>query len=300
MNLTPPSHPAPASPRSRGWILKSVLLLAFIAAAVLMVRRGWSYYVLALEERVDHPDFRTLRPSGFVGNGYGVAGTLLILTNLLYLARRRLCALQKLGSMKAWLDVHAFTGLLGALFVSFHSAFQLRSTLAICTAVSLAIVVLTGVIGRSLHVLAPRAGGKTTAETVAAIDAMIPGIGRALTFVLENHPPPALPFNASLARVLFAVPGWRRVVRLRREAIDLIVANAVHSSRWERPLRRRLQRAVREAQDAAAFEVRQTSWGALLGAWRSLHRLFAIFMLGSVGVHIAVAWHYGYRWIFGG
>ena len=38
---------------------------------------------------------------------------------------------------------------------------------------------------------------------------------------------------------------------------------------------------------------------ALLRSWRGLHRFFALLMLASVLLHAGVAWHYGYRWIFG-
>jgi hypothetical protein len=29
-----------------------------------------------------------------------------------------------------------------------------------------------------------------------------------------------------------------------------------------------------------------------------MHRFFAILMLLTVALHVGVAWHYGYRWIF--
>lgn len=180
------------------WIL--LLLLLGIAAGLLW--KGWGFYQLGLEARTEHPDYRTLRPSGDLGNGYGFMAALLMLANLLYLVRRRVRAF-RWGSMRAWLDVHVFTGLFAAMLAAFHSAFQLRTPIAIVTTVALAVVVLTGLVGRFLHFLVNRGrGGAARAEKI-------------------------------------------------------------------------------------------------LRSWRSVHRLAALTMLVTVGVHIGVAWHFGYRWIFG-
>ncbi|RLB55719.1 MAG: hypothetical protein DRJ42_05330, partial [Deltaproteobacteria bacterium] len=50
-----------------------VILLAVVAAALLY--RGWSFYPLTLDMRVEHDDYRTLSPGGMVGHGYGMFGT---------------------------------------------------------------------------------------------------------------------------------------------------------------------------------------------------------------------------------
>ena len=96
-----------------------------------------------------------LRPSGTVGNGYGWVATLLALLNLSYLVRRRLAG-TRLGSMRIWLDVHVFTGLLAAVLASFHSAFQVRSPIAATSAVSLLIVVVTGLVTSMAITALPR------------------------------------------------------------------------------------------------------------------------------------------------
>ena len=58
-------------------VLPYVLGAVVVVAAVVMARRGWSFYGLSLEDRVEHPDFRKLRPSGIIGMGYGfVAATI--------------------------------------------------------------------------------------------------------------------------------------------------------------------------------------------------------------------------------
>ncbi len=136
-------------PRATPW-LPMVLGVAVLALGVVLFWRGWSFYRLSLEARVEHPEFRTLRPSGVVGNGYGWVAALLIVLNLSYLVRRRLAA-ARLGPMRVWLDVHVFTGLTAAMLVTAHSALQLRTPIAMVSAASLALVVVTGLIGRFLY-----------------------------------------------------------------------------------------------------------------------------------------------------
>src|SRR5215472_1536685 len=116
----------PQAPRRLGTGI-TIFLLAF-AATQLMVR-GYSFYKLGLAERPAHPDYRILNPAGFLGYGYGIVGTALICTNLLYLVRRRFAKYisDRLGTVKTWLNAHAFTGLLGSLLIAFHSAFQFRT-----------------------------------------------------------------------------------------------------------------------------------------------------------------------------
>src|SRR4029077_19984034 len=123
-----PSAPATAAHGSRR--LHILLFVLFVLGAIGLMLRGWQFYRLSIGERVDHPDFRVLGPGSNLGQGYGIAGTALILTNLLYLVRRRFARLS-VGSLRAWLDVHVFTGLFGGMLVIFHSAFQVRNTVAV-------------------------------------------------------------------------------------------------------------------------------------------------------------------------
>jgi hypothetical protein len=271
------------------------LAMVLGVVATLLVWRGLGFYRLGLEARVEHPDYQLLRPSGLIGNGLGYAGALLVTLNLLYLARRR--HLFVVGSMRLWLDIHVFTGLLGAELALFHTAFQLRSTLAKMTAASLGIVVVTGLIGRFIHALVGRAQERHVAPAVEALDARVPGLGKLVLAAVDAFPPTQLPANASSFRCLITLPRWWREARSRRDAVRIVGRGhpAVVASA-------ELGALVVEAAQAAAAEVGAVSRAALLRSWRSLHRLFAILMLLmllAVAVHAGVAWHFGYRWIFG-
>lgn len=259
-----------------------VFLVALICAVLWW--RGYDYYTLDLSEQIYHPDYKQLRSSGLLGYGYGVVGTFLIFANLLYLARRRF-ARWNLGSMRAWLDIHVFTGLAGSAFILFHSTFKARSTMAKVTAVSLVVVVVTGLIGRFLFALVPKRDAKALDSAIKAAGAQSPGLDAELRAILEAHP--IRRSRGGFIGAILSLPALRRIAMARIEAIRVLTGNA--------GLDRNL--ADRIAAEAYA-EPRAAAQAQLLRTWRSMHRFFAILMLITVVFHIGVAWYYGYRWIF--
>jgi len=270
------------------------LVLATVGAYLLW--RGLSFYALAVDARVDHPDFQLLRPSGLLGNGLGYAGALLVFLNLLYLVRRR--QIFTMGSMRLWLDLHTFTGLLAAELAAFHSAFQLRTPIARLTGLGLGIVVVTGIIGRSIHALVGRASTRRVLPIADELEEQAPGLGAVVLTAAEACAPTILPANASHLRCLLTLPRWRREARDRREAVLLLTRVSPLYAEAVRRVGPAIDVLVARAAAAAAAEVRSISRSALLRSWRSLHRLFAILVLLAVAVHAGVAWHFGYRWIF--
>lgn len=271
-----------------------VLVLCAILIGALLFR-GWEFYRLDLDARIDHDDFRVLGPGELVGHGYGIVGTALILTNLLYLVRRRLARLP-LGSMRVWLDLHVVTGLLGSILILFHSAFQLRTPIATVTSVSLLFVVLTGVIGRYIYALAPKPDDPQLDASLEALDTMSSGLGRRIEAALAAHPIPDPGGNPSFLKTLFMIPAWMRAGRARRRIVREHTGAALGTlDDLEAVLFRRVSR---EAARRAKNQARAAMGASLLRTWRGLHRFLAALMILSVSVHIAVAWFYGYRWLW--
>lgn len=273
-----------------------MLVLTAIGAALLY--RGLSFYRLPIADRVEHPEYRVLRPSGIIGHGYGIVGTVLILTNLLYLVRRRLAFLTSLGSIKRWLDMHAVTGLVGSLLVLFHSAFQFRTPIATMTALSLAIVVATGVVGLYLYVLVPKAGLKPLKARLDEIQPLLPGLAQIVGERVEAVPCTRLRGDPSLLATLATVPRWIVEARGRRRAVRKAAREDVMVRALLKKDRRLARDLVGELADLAASEIDTVAGAAVMRSWRSMHRFMAILMVVSVAVHVGVAWFYGYRWLF--
>lgn len=277
------------------------LTVACLAAlAALLTWRGYDFYRQSLELRPGHPDYRQLNPAGFLGHGYGMVGTAMIFTNLLYLVRRRFTRYFPAwaGSVKAWLNLHVFTGLVGSLLVLFHSAFQLRTPIATVTSVSLAIVVGTGFIGLYLYALVPKEGLKALKARLDEIEPLFPGLVKRVEEQIKLTPVTALPHDASFVRLIVTVPRWVYEAAARRRRVR-------HAARSDKLFRAFKMTRPELASDflqhlelVASSEVDAHAAAAMMRSWRSLHRFLALLMLVSVSVHIGVAWYYGFRWIF--
>jgi len=282
------------------WLRVFLTLTVLVLLASAMLSRGYDYYRQDLVARAAHPDYRILNPAGFIGHGYGIVGTTLVAMNLLYLVRRRLANVLPpwIGSMQSWLHAHAFTGLTGSLLVLFHSAFQLRTPIATLTSVSLGVVVMTGLVGLYLYALVPKAGLLPLQGRLAQIAAHMPGVSRNVTEFVKTSPATDLPGDASLARALLTIPRWAGDARARRRGVAVAMRSDKLFRALEQTDRRLASSFVAELSDLAAAEVDTLAGAALLRSWRSLHRFLAILMLVSVSLHIAVAWYYGFRWVF--
>ncbi len=124
-----------------------VLVAGFLGLAFL-AWKGRAYYVLDHAARETNPDHGTLRSSGNWGHGVGVVATLVMFTNFFYAARKRWDFMKALGSMRAWLDVHAVVGLMAPAYIAFHAAFRSHNLVATVSYVAVGAVVVTGVLGR--------------------------------------------------------------------------------------------------------------------------------------------------------
>lgn len=242
--------------------LGGVALIALVAVAV-GVYIGADYYHLPAASRVRHAQHAVLRSSGSVGLSCGIAGTALFLVNLSYLLRKRLLSLQFLGTLRAWMGMHVVSGILGSLLVLFHSSFLPRSALGILALSGLLIVIVTGLLGRYLYALVPRA------KDGHEMDA--PELRAHLLALQKELAAAGIPAEQLLGRK--ELSALKRRLKGRPEAQLFPLAKAFARDR------RRLARLG---------ELR-----ALLGSWRFFHRWLAIVMLVLAGFHVAVALRFG-------
>jgi len=271
--------------------------MGLLALAGVLTWRGYAFYRLGIDARVDHADFRTLSPSSDIGHGYGVVGTALILTNLLYLVRKKFPNL-RVGSVQAWLAMHVFTGLAGSMLILFHSAFQVRTPIAMVTSITLLLTVFTGLFGRYMVHFVGKPERERARATLEALDSLVPGTRQLIEVGLKKLPPTPIPAHPTLLACLRLVPAWladeRRRKRFVREALHEISDRAPNDD----ALVREFWRLGSDAAWHAKRDVRVAWSAALLTSWRGMHRIVAIAMILSVSVHIWVAIKFGYWWIF--
>lgn len=292
---TTPREPVP-------WIFLIVTLGVLGALGYLAVR-NWPYYSLPWAQRFEAPDHRALRSSGESGHLYGYIGLGLILGNLLYLVRRRLPTWTWLGSMRAWMRWHVFTGLVGPAFIVLHSAFTMRTWPAKLSAVALLIVVATGLFGRYLYRLLPRgpAGDPRSHEELAGeIDRALIAlrahgeVGIATAELVEAQvakvvADAASPRRSGLRAIGRTLRAMWRVGALRAMARQAAEARGA-SPAVARDVGRQARRVAGLILRADAIDTMSTA----ASTWRGLHRNLVLVMLVSASLHVSIAVFLGY------
>jgi hypothetical protein len=293
--------PAISSRRPGSWALPAALAVTAVAACV-VIAYSWRYYELPWEARFDAPLHRRLRSSGTLGHLYGWIGLTLILGNLLYLVRRRVVNVTWLGSMRAWMDWHVFSGIVGPAFVLLHSAFTLRTWPAIVSSASLAIVVLTGLFGRYLYRLVPRVSDgrqEPSDELAADVDRALMalrgyGVGAAQAGDMVERRVDAAVAKAGTARtgVGAIISALRALWSLRdlRPAARAVALGAGASAESA-------QRISRAAAQIGRLIARVDLIDTLARAaafWRGLHRNLVLVTLLAASLHVSIVIYMGF------
>lgn len=117
---------------------------------------GWNYYRLPLLER-PYSDLHTLfKPSGLMGHGMGIVGSLMMIIGVcMYSLRKRVSRFSKVGKLKHWLQAHIFLCTLGPFLVTLHTSFRIGGLVSIAFW-SMALVVLSGIVGRYVYARIPK------------------------------------------------------------------------------------------------------------------------------------------------
>jgi hypothetical protein len=277
--------------------LSLIVLLVLLA----IINKGFQYYNVSLEERFFHPDHTTLKPSGFLGHGMGIVGSLFMIIGVsTYMARKRYRIFSRLGILKHWLEFHIFLCTLGPILVLFHTAFKFGGIVAI-SFWSMVAVFLSGIIGRFIYIQIPRTieGRELSLSEVRSMKGDISqklndssGLDEASRNVIADSIKAKAEFSQSNSFVRFIkrITDDRRSLRRvktvlknnklpksQRAAIIDLVKNEIS-------LNRRIER----------LQLMQN----LFKYWHVAHLPFALVMLVIMVIHVAVTIVFGYKWIF--
>jgi thioredoxin reductase/NAD-dependent dihydropyrimidine dehydrogenase PreA subunit len=297
----PGSAEGPQVDRGTG-LLTALLFASGVALAVLaFVLWRQDYYGLSLHERATSDWHEWLQPKGPLGLWFGLVAVALFSSNLAYLLRRnRRIGRWVPGSLRAWMSVHVFTGLAAFFCVTVHAAFAPRDTVGGHAFLAMAVVVVTGTIGRYLYAFVPRATNGKELEIdqlrgrIAAMsgewDRDGRGFGARVRSVVEELVErDRAAWNRGLIARVFAIVRSRIALRsafaeLRREGVEEGVP--VDEVRSMLALARRAHGLMLASAHYA--EVR-----SILGSWRYLHRWLALLLVLLTVLHVVTALRYG-------
>ena len=279
-----------------------LLWSASLAILFYLLWRGSSYYLTPVIERPRHTDYWLLKPGGTYGYLYGVAGTSLMLLMQLYSVRKRVKFLRTVGSLRLWLDLHIFCGIIGPLLIVLHSSFKIHGLVAL-SFWSMVAVALSGLFGRYLYLQVPRRRSGDELS-LAEFDQM-----RAATAVRLREE-----FNLSEGELATLDALGRGNAHADTPLPMLLVTMPFSTWRLGKKcpspefstLRHQLppselRQLTKLAKERALLERRMVLLSrlqALFHYWHVLHKPFAVVMYVFMLVHIAVvlATGYGWRW----
>lgn len=235
-------------------LLRALYIGAFLTIAAFVVR-AIPYYRLPFTDRPHHADYELFRPAGDLGHGFGIVGSALLLLLLLYSARKRSRFLARFGSLRKWLSLHIFCGVVGPLLIILHSSFKVTGLVSV-SFWSMVAVASSGVFGRYLYQRIPRnvRGRALSASELASLEQGIDreldtvGIGEARRAELERI---MARFKSSRLALLFG-PFAELPLRLRVRRFVQTEVRSLHAAR-----RRTARRMLR---DKAHIHRRRSSW----------------------------------------
>lgn len=276
----------------------AILASLWLVIAAYPLIEGWTYYHAPLEERAYLELHEDYRPSGIVGQGLGILGSLFMLVGVSsYMLRKRVPALQRLGKLRDWLTFHIFLCTLGPFLVLLHTTFKFGNIASI-SFWSMAIVVASGVFGRYVYVHIPKtANGHffTASDLMQARVQMsqrlaaLTGLGPAQIESLVGMGPAVGGLAGALAgTVRFQFSRHATRARLAEHLEELGVPAD------------RVETALPLALSHQEMQLRQQTLAPFVrafGYWHVLHIPLALVMLAAFLIHIAVAIAFGYTWI---
>jgi hypothetical protein len=277
--------------------LVAIVFIAF----VLLVGNGLSYYRTSLEERVYSTEHSSLKPSGVVGHGLGIAGSLLMITGMLsYMARKRFRSMSRMGLLKHWLEVHIFMCTLGPILVLFHTAFKFGGLVAV-SFWSMVAVFLSGIIGRFIYIQIPRSieGRMLSLNEVRDMKNDVAGIIKT-SYNLDEESNNLI--NESVKKKVEIYHGNAIMRYFSRYASDLnsikSVRKVLKSNNLPKADRKKLIGLVKDDINLNRKIERLDLMQSLFKYWHVAHLPFALVMLIVMVIHVAVTIVFGYRWIF--
>ncbi len=281
----------------RIYISTLVTITIFVTLYILI--KGLPYYQTPLAERFYHPSHDLFKPSGLLGHGMGVFGSLCILIGVLgYMIRKRSKYFSRLGLIKHWLEFHIFLCTLGPILVLFHTTFKFGGMVAV-SFWSMVAVVASGVLGRFIYLQIPRSieGRALNLQEVKEMKDRMRVMSQpagakisAYQWTLSSEE------DSDLHGINIFSKGWKIFLRERAiiQSVKLDLKNNQVAVRERRDILRLLKSEL-----ALNRRIEQlTTMQQIFRYWHVAHLPFAIVMLVIMIIHVLVALAFGSTWIF--
>ncbi len=284
-----------------GKLYRILLSMLWLALAVYPLIDGFAYFLLPMAERPFSTLHDLYKPSGVIGQGLGIFGSLLILIGVVsYSTRKRWGWMQRFGTLRTWLAFHVFVCTLGPVWIILHTTFKVGNIASIAFW-SMVVVAASGVFGRYVYIHIPKTAEGTfyseedlqtlqedLTNQISAASGLDRGVVVGLMTVFRPLPPRG--FLDALWKALRFDLSTRQ---LRTRAREILNSKDLSPAQVQAavPLLIQSTRLGQQRQTAGSFQ-------RLFGYWHVLHLPLAFVMLVTFLIHVGVAIAFGYTWIF--
>jgi len=274
-----------------------------IGVTLLLAVNGYQYYNTPLEERFFRQQDELLKPSGILGHGVGILGSLMMIIGVaVYMLRKRIRRFFNIGYLKNWLEFHIFLCTVGPVLVLFHTAFKFGG-IVVVSFWSMVAVVASGVAGRFIYVQIPRTiqGKELTAMELNEMNDDLThrlkseySINGDIISKLERHfeieKYKRVGFGTSFVMMIQDYFGTRSVLhQIKRE----LHHQNIKGEREKEILRISKSKLILSRKIGMLRTTQK-----LFRYWHIVHLPFAIIMFIIMFIHIAITIIFGYKWIF--
>jgi len=278
-------------------LLSLIVLLALGA----LIIKGYTYYDTSLEERFFHGDHESLKPSGIIGHGLGIIGSLCMIIGVTaYMTRKRLRKMARWGLLKHWLEFHIFLCTLGPVMVLFHTAFKFGGLVAV-SFWSMVAVFLSGIIGRFIYIQIPRSieGRELSLNEIGAMKSDVSSLikdsydldDESYRVIIESTKKKVGVYQSNVfARAIKNYTAYRRTIRN--------VKSVLKKKNLPRSEYQHLIQLVKNEISLNRKIDRLIFMQNLFKYWHVAHLPFALVMLIIMVIHVGVTIAFGYRWLF--
>ena len=277
------------------------MILTVGLAFILLLINGLEYYRTGLAERAYNSGHDTLKPSGIMGHGLGILGSLLIIIGVSsYMVRKRYRFMSRTGLVKYWLEFHIFLCTLGPVLILFHTAFKFGGLVAV-SFWSMVAVFLSGIAGRFIYLQIPRSieGRELDLNEVRSMKSSLTEILKS-SYGLDDTSYGKI---VELIEKKTEISSRNLLVSLIRNYND--DRKSIHSVRRELKRinlhgndYRKIVSLVRTDIKLSRRIERLDSMKNLFKYWHVAHLPFALVMLFIMVIHVGVTILFGYKWIF--
>jgi hypothetical protein len=281
------------------FIIGLILIVAFVL--IYLFIKGSSYYNTSIENRFFNPDYEVFKPSGSLGHGLGIIGSILIIIGVSsYMLRKRSKRLQRIGVLKHWLEFHIFLCILGPIMILYHTSFKFGGVVSI-SFWSMVAVFLSGIIGRYIYIQIPRTieGRELSLFEVQSLKSNLKELLSSSSSISEE----TTQFILNSARSTIIVQNSNALSRYikgagRDRQTLRKIKHLLQDSELPRNEYKTMVKLIGKELSLNRRIERLDTMKNLFKYWHVAHLPFALVMLIIMIIHVVITITLGYKWVF--